>query len=208
LKKLAKPANWIWTNTEFLTKWIQVVALTVAAYWAYTRFQIGERPSLETRVDITSNLRWEDRGPAPDTCYVFFDIELRNQGKSSFDIEKVHIQAWRNDLPRPGAGVAQYINMDEFEHGQKVIDNSDPGLLAMHFAPGERAWRTFSWVFRAEPPGAYLFRIDSDAAHEGKMTHISARSWSQHICTTTEYSPIKRGTKLPARSRVPDVPAR
>ena len=173
---------WIWTNTEYLTKWIQVVALAIAAYWAYTRFLAGEKPSLETRVDITSNLKWEDRGPAPGTCYVFFDIELKNEGKVSFDVRKVRIQAWRSELPKAPTGFARYIDIDEFEHGQSIFDNGDSRLLEMHFAPGERAWRTFPWVFRTQPPGVYLFRIDMDAERNGEATHISARSWSQDLC--------------------------
>jgi hypothetical protein len=182
LKTLAVPLKWIWANTEPLTKWIQVLALSVAAYWTYTRFLVGEKPSLETRLDITSNLRWEDRGPRPETCYVFFDVEVKNEGRVSFDVERPHIRAWRSDPPKPVADVAQYIDMEEFENGSKVIDNSDSRLLNMHFAPGERAWRTFSWVFRAQPPGVYLFRIDMDALHDREVTHVNARSWGQDIC--------------------------
>jgi hypothetical protein len=37
----------LWNDTDKITKWIQVAALTVGAYWAYMRFQLGEAPSLK-----------------------------------------------------------------------------------------------------------------------------------------------------------------
>jgi len=40
LDALSKPVKWIWANTEPLSKWIQILALIVAAYWAYVRFSL------------------------------------------------------------------------------------------------------------------------------------------------------------------------
>jgi hypothetical protein len=162
------------------------VALATAAYWTYTRFLVGEKPSLETRVDITSNLKWENRGPTSGTCYVFFDVQLKNEGVSSFDVKGARIRAWRSELPTLGNEAAQFVDVDHLEHGQNVVDKSDTRLLDMHFAPGERAWRTFTWIFREQPPAIYLFRIDMDAERNGDLTHISARSWSQDVCIAKE----------------------
>jgi hypothetical protein len=181
-KRITSLFLWTWANTDFLTKWIQVVALTVAAYWTYTRFLVGEKPSLETRVDITSNLKWENRGPKSGTCYVFFDVQLKNIGISSFAVRGARIRAWRSELPILGNGLAQFLDVDELEHGQNVIDRSNLRLLDMDFAPGERAGRTFSLIFREQPPAIYLFRIDMDAERNGSLTHISTRTWSQNIC--------------------------
>lgn len=152
------------------------MALVIAAYWTYTRFLVGEKPSLETRVDITSNLKWENRGPSPGPCYVFFDVELKNEGISSFDVKGARIRAWRSELPTLGNDLAHFLDVDDLEHSQNFIDKFDPRLLDMHFAPGERVWRTFTWIFREQPPAIYLFRIDMDAERNEDLTHISARS--------------------------------
>src|SRR5271165_127449 len=163
----------VWTNTDRITKWIQIVALGIAAYWTYTRFLSGERPNLEIRVDLSTSLKDERPGPTPDTCYVYFGLELKNQGIVSFDVENVRIQAWRSDLPTISSGDVRLINPKEFERGQQIIDNSDAGLLNMHFAPGESAVMDFAWVFRARPPGIYFFVIDIDAVNNQVHKHIS-----------------------------------
>jgi hypothetical protein len=113
---------------------------------------------------------------------VFFDIELKNQGIVSFDVRKARIRVWRSALPQVSTGLVSFIDLDELEHGENIVDNRNPHLLDMHFTQGERAWRTFSWVFRRQPRGIYLFRIDMDAERDRDVTHISSRSWTQDLC--------------------------
>jgi hypothetical protein len=180
--RISRAVRSIWNSTEFITKWIQVLALAVAAYWAYTRFLSGEKPNLEMRIDLSTALRDERPGPAPDTCYVYFDLVIKNTGVTSFEIKNAHIRAWHAALPQTSAAIAQYINPRDFERGQLVIDNADNDLLHMHFAPGETAGRTFAWVFRTQPPGVYLFKINTEAISGGSRKVISAQTWSQNIC--------------------------
>lgn len=182
VRALSKFLKWTWENTDSLTKWLQIVALAVAAYWAYTRFSIGERPSLETRVGVTTHLRAEP-GPILNTCYVFLDFDLTNQGIVSFDVKNVHIRAWRSDLPKRAAELPQFIDVNDMEHSQQVVNIDSPGLLEMHFAPGESAGRSFSWVFNRQRPAFYLFRVDVEATRGKDVTHISSKSWSQDVCT-------------------------
>lgn len=158
----------------------------MAAYWTYTRFLVGEKPSLETRVDITSNLEWENRGPKPGTCYVFFNVQLKNIGISSFTVRGAHIRVWRSELPILGDGLAQFLDVGELEHGRNVIDKEGLRFLDIDFAPGERAGRTFSFIFRKQRPGIYLFKVDMGAERNGHLSHISTSSWSQNICTTMQ----------------------
>ena len=184
LRALSKSLKWIWANTEPLTKWIQVVALIVAAYWAYTRFSLGEKPALETRVSVTSHLSTEP-GPVPNTCYVFLDYNLSNQGVASFDIKSVHIRAWRSELPKIAIDRPLFIDTKELEHGRQVVDNNSLALLNMHFAPGETAGRTFTWVFSKQKPAFHLFQVDVDAANGNDVKHISTQTWSQDVCTSS-----------------------
>jgi hypothetical protein len=173
--------RWVWTNTDKITKWIQVIALAAAAYWAYTRFLAGEKPSLETRVGVTSSLRGEKPGPAPDLCYVFLNVGLTNQGVASFDVQTIHVLAWHSEIPMPTMGLVQSIDLEEVAHGQKIIDRDEN--LDMHFSPGESTSQTYAWVVR-EQPGIYLFRAEMDAASSTRVSkHIRAQAWSQNLCT-------------------------
>jgi hypothetical protein len=183
LHALSKSMKWIWTNTEPLSKWIQVVALILAAYWAYFRFSLGEKPTLETRISVTSHLSTEP-GPIPDTCYVFLDYSLSNQGVASFDIQSVHIRAWRSELPKLATDMPQFIDTKELEHGRQVVDNNSLELLNMHFSPGESAGRTFTWIFLKQKPAFHLFQVDVEAANGKDIKHISTQTWSQDVCTS------------------------
>jgi hypothetical protein len=183
LDALSKPVKWIWANTEPLSKWIQILALIVAAYWAYVRFSLGEKPALETRVSVTSHLSVEP-GPVPDTCYVFLDYSLSNQGIAPFDIRSVHIRAWRSELPQLAPKMPQFIDTKELEHGQQVIDSSSSELLNMHFAQGESCGRTFSWIFPKQKPAFHIFQVDVEASNGNDIKHISTQTWSQDVCTS------------------------
>lgn len=179
---ISRLTHWIWTNTDTIAKWVQIVALFVAAYWAYTRFLAGEKPTLEERVDISATLTDERPGPFPGTCYVYFTLKLRNQGIASFDTDGIHIQAWRSGLVHPSSGIATYIDPIAFTHGEKIVDMADPNLLNMHFAPGESAERDFAWIFRAEPTGIYFFSVDIDSISGQALKHIHTETWSQNLC--------------------------
>ncbi len=183
LRALSKPLKWIWANTEPLSKWIQVGALVVAAYWAYTRFSLDEKPALETRVRVTSHLTTEP-GPVPNTCYVFLDYSLSNQGVSSFDIKSVHIRAWRSELPKVATDTPRFIDTGELERGRQVVDNNSLELLDMHFAPGETSGRTFTWIFSKQKPAFTLFQVDVEAVSGKDIKHISTQTWSQDVCTS------------------------
>jgi len=175
-------AKWVWINTDAITKWIQIVALFFAAYWAYTRFLTGEKPTLEERVAVSSTLTDERPGPLPNTCYVYFTLKLRNEGVTSFDTDGVQIQAWRSGFARLSPGIATYIDPTDFEHGQKIVDMANATLLRMHFASGESAERDFAWIFRAEPPGVYFFTVDIDTITGRAHKHIHSETWSQNLC--------------------------
>jgi len=183
LRVLSKSMKWVWANTEPLSKWIQVIALIVAAYWAYVRFSLGEKPTLETRVIVTSHLSTEP-GPIADTCYVFLDYSISNQGVASFDTKSVHIRAWRSELPKLATDMPQFIDTKELEHGRQVVDNNSLELLNMHFAPGESGGRTFTWVFSKQKPAFHLFQVDVEVANGKDIKHISTQTWSQDVCTS------------------------
>lgn len=134
VKLIAKVLRWAWIHTDPITKWVQVLALVIAAYWTYTKFLAGEKPNLEPRVDVAMDLKDEMPGPSPDSCFVYFTFDLKNQGLVSFDIDSAHIQAWWSDIRALPAEHGAYIDPLKFEKGIKVVDISGSNLLNMHFA--------------------------------------------------------------------------
>jgi hypothetical protein len=173
----------LWLNTDAVTKWIQIAALIVGAYWAYTKFLTADKPGLEVRVEVSAVLKQEKPGPLPHTCYVYLNLSLKNAGTVSFDIKGAHVQAWRSDTPKILPVSPTYLDPFLFKRGTRIIDMENQNLLDMHFSPGESAGRTFTWIFPMQAAGLYLFTADFEAFNSGERKHISTSTWSQHTCT-------------------------
>lgn len=174
--------RWVWENTEFLAKWAQILALMVAGYWAYTRFLIGAKPTLEPRVSLAIDLKDEIPGPTADTCYLYLDFKLTNDGIASFDTHGAEIKAWRSPLEAVSSVDGSYVDPAQFERGKQVVDLHNRDLLTMHFAPGESAARTYTWVFHSQPTAVYFFTVDTEAYSGSSIKHIHAQTWSQTLC--------------------------
>jgi hypothetical protein len=176
----------IWANTDSITKWIQVVALVVAAYWAYTRFFIVEAPSLQPTAHLTfDELRCNEEGntcsSAANACRIKIAVTVKNDGRSSFDVGRVQIRAWRSDKPQPTAQAPAYFDVDKMEHGTPVL-NSDPPpdlFLNRHYPPGSQYDQSFSWEF-ARLDGVYVFRVD--AYNDQKKLLSNVRVWRELVC--------------------------
>lgn len=187
IRQAGKAARRVWANSDNINKWIQIIGLAVAAYWAYTRFRVEQKPSLEIRVDASEHLKDESPGPVPNSCYVYFDVLLKNQGAVSFDVKGARIQAWRSNLPQQVMSSPLYIDPEKLKRGEQIIDMNSTSLLDMHFSPGESAGRTFTWVLRRPSPGIYLFKIDLDAINARERKHISVATWSQNLCIDSSH---------------------
>jgi hypothetical protein len=99
---------------------VEVVALIVAGMWAYSKFVEAERPSLEVRGHVQSDLKWF---PAldPDHCLGQFGVTLRNIGKISFDVDTVRLRIWIVTFPAANTEVA-LIDPMRFQAGAPAID--------------------------------------------------------------------------------------
>jgi hypothetical protein len=187
------PLRALWDNTDAITKWIQVLALIVAGYWTYTRFIAGEAPSLEPRLDVTMNVQYSGVS-ASGNCNVKAVVGVKNSGKRSFDVQGISLQVFRDSLPKPSPSkIATPIDLDDFERGTRIYDNSSPHLplLLKHFAPGESADQSVSWLFTKQEKGVYFFKVDVKAIDEQSGFRFwsapeeisnSASYWDENIC--------------------------
>src|SRR5579859_890819 len=121
MRLLRVVAATLWRNTDNLTKWIQVLALCIAAWWTFTNYSVADKPSLEPNVDVTSRFSvaggWE-----PNTCRVQYTVAVKNEGKVSFDVTQVHFRAWHSNLPNATPQEATFLDADNFETGNQIID--------------------------------------------------------------------------------------
>jgi len=132
--------GWIWSNTDNLTKWIQVLALGVAAYWAYTRYIRLEAPSVELRADVNIEIKEQKAAFAPDSCFVRADVEVKNSGVTSFDVGQLRAEVWqRPDLPQPGSVNLNFLDVNQIETGSRLttaspIPRRSGGTIRLHEA--------------------------------------------------------------------------
>ncbi len=105
-----------------LKKGAKIVAIPVAAWWAFTRFSEGEKPSLEYRAEVQGELHWYEHSPSD--CLAEYKVTLKNIGKTSFDLTKANLRAWTFDDIGPFKGV-RYINPRLLVEGKTPIVNEE-----------------------------------------------------------------------------------
>jgi hypothetical protein len=181
----------IWKNTDQITKWMQILALGIAAYWAYTKFQLGEAPSLKPNAWVTSDLVSED-SPFSDGCYVEFRVSVQNVGKVEFDVKRIRIRAWRMDGPKPLSDSLEnsYLEIDKVQSGATEFDRIfDSGNLTRHYLPDNESTQTYTWVVRRRKPAIYLFR--ADIGDEKSFFPDYGRTWRDDICATKNDASVR-----------------
>jgi hypothetical protein len=174
----------VWNNTDNIAKWVQILALGIAAYWAYTRFLTGEAPSLEPRVGARAEYGTYP-GPTEGTCHFQAHIFVSNEGKTSFDIKTVHLEVFRSALPTATPAIEAPFDENSFERKENLVFGNDLALpsLLHHYAPGQQSDQTVSWIIEKQPNQVYLFKIKAGASDKyGRTPFATARYWEWGIC--------------------------
>jgi hypothetical protein len=107
VKMLQAAVRAIWTYTDNLTKWIQVIALCIAAWWTFTNYSVADKPSLEPNISVDAGFVVDNNGWEPGTCMAKYTITVRNEGKVSFDVNEIHFRAWHLDTPKAKAAASR-----------------------------------------------------------------------------------------------------
>lgn len=144
------PSEKIKTVSEIAKNVVEVLALIVAGFWAYTQFHENESPSLELRSFSESKLAWLEVSE-PTYCAGELSINIKNIGKKSFDLQSAIIRIWLVDVPPLGQAVS-YIDSNDFQAKPPVFEKrfSDAVKLPLltHFPPGTEASYDFTFSFR------------------------------------------------------------
>jgi hypothetical protein len=174
----AQPNIHIWVDT--INKLFQIGALLIAGVWAWNLFARTSAPALESKLNVHSELRWEDT-EAKDVCTAVFTIWAKNEGQRALDTDRVRLSVQSVDLhalTKPSedgvpvlldrkfiqANAKDLINF-EFPRGQgKEPDVSDrdhvPMDLIGHYAPGIEHVSTATFLFKRLQNRLIIFRVD------------------------------------------------
>src|SRR5262249_24797936 len=86
-----------WLDT--VNKLFQIAALIVAGIWAWNVFELTVKPGLETKFPINTDVHWA-KVPETDVCQSRFEVTVKNDGQSPFDITDVTTSGWIVDLEK------------------------------------------------------------------------------------------------------------
>lgn len=173
----------------------EIGALLVAGLWAYSKFAEGERPSLETRGQLESTLRWYPVASA-DYCLGQFAVSLTNIGQTSLDIDRVRLRVWiapflQPDISKP----VVFIDTTKFQDGTPLLDiDLGKRSLVGHYPPHVRS--QFDYVFMAYKAEASVAVVRLDAITPGRRHEFTESRWEE-VCGSRE-SNHRKDPQLPS----------
>lgn len=188
LKRLARnrsiftrTGNWIWANTDSITKWLQVIALIVTASWVYFKFRTTEAGALETPAFVSTTLHGDWRNdPAPGSCWIDFNVTIRNDGLTTFEVASTQLSVWRID-PMEQPDTFTFVDLSKIEQTDVLTQKSPASILIDKFPTKTARQADFTWVYAKMPhEGLYVFK--ATALDVSGKTLGSAASWTDRLC--------------------------
>lgn len=87
--------NWIRykEKVEVLKNIVEVIAIIFAAVWTFYIFGLKDKPGLEFRANIASELIWNEVS-GTEICEAEFKVIFQNIGVTTFNISKVYVYGW------------------------------------------------------------------------------------------------------------------
>ena len=136
---------------------LEIIAIPIAAYWAFSRFAEGEAPSLEHRHDTQSYLNWFDSS-ASDSCLGQFGLTLKNIGKVSFEVDQVTARAWLTTPARPQEAVG-YLSPAALRGQPPQFEKVITDQLVGRYAPDVSLHDDFVFVLKRTPGQFALLQV-------------------------------------------------
>lgn len=146
---------------------LELIAIPIAAYWAFTRFAEGEAPSLEHRHDTQGYLNWFD-STASDSCLGQFGVTLKNIGKVSFDVDHVTVRAWLTKPARPQESVG-YLSPAVLREKPPQFEKVVTDQLVGRYAPDVSAHDDFVFVLKRTPGQFVLLQVEATVMPNPKL---------------------------------------
>lgn len=190
---------------DTISKGVQIVALVVAAWWAYDQFFRTVKPGLEFRGTVETNLDWT-KSSDPGDCLANLDISIKNEGVGSFNVSRILVRGWlytsdkklesANDrsIPKPTTAKPVPIELDDIETGEpfyvREYTNEGEGLNG-HYPPGVSFHESYMFVFSKAKGQGVVFKVDLKTAEN--VTQFVPSAWStDEICTIESPSSEKK----------------
>lgn len=178
------------TSLTRLKTILEIVAIPVAAFWAFTRFTVAEAPSLEPRSKARADLHWYAR--STDGCMGQFRVAFQNIGKTSIDVTGGHISVWLVSPDTQDKAIS-YLDPGGMRKGEKTYERDVTTDLAGHFAPDEGKQVAFAFFVKRNPGRIILFQVELLAkTQDGKTESWPAYRFNS-VCGEGQESQVAVG---------------
>jgi hypothetical protein len=152
------------TEVDVFNKLLQICALFVAAWWTWSVWNRTTAPGLESKLNIHAEVHWS-AVPDNDLCQASLDVEIKNDGQRSFEVQYITLMAWMMDLksfPPPSAGQPTFIVPKFVQSKGTSVTIPEPAEpvntdLYGHYPPGSSRHSAVDVIFRKSPNSIFVF---------------------------------------------------
>jgi hypothetical protein len=168
------------SRSEIAKNCVEIIALSVAAWWAIHTFRIKDAPLLNPHIDAVDdkvNLSWSD-STIPDFCQAVWTITIKNTGNTAVNLHSVRVVLWKLDPPRLSPGKAAYVQFETPPaHGPYLYENTfsgrDDDPLTGPLDPGDGRAHDFTFLVPREPANdQVVFDIAIQDPRGKELIHI------------------------------------
>jgi hypothetical protein len=120
----------------------EIFAFVSAGFWAIFNFQIKESPSLERSIMPNADLTIDSLNK--DYCLLVYNLDIKNHGKTSFDIDSVQFRYWLIPLDT----IVRYKRFNEayYMENYPCEDSLMNYFLAIHYVPDNGTSQTQDFI--------------------------------------------------------------
>lgn len=152
---------------------LEIVAIPVVGYWAFSRFVAEEAPALEHRARLQGELSWQQR--SDKDCIAEYRIKFENIGKSSIELTKTKLRAWLLDVPALTETIV-YVDPLKMRNQKALLEADLDQYLVHRYAPAVTDEVGLMFLVKRAPGQMMLFLIEGESQTGGQQT----QEWFDH----------------------------
>lgn len=175
--------------SEVIKNFAQIAAIVIAGFWTYHLFKQKDAPGLEIRGGASADLTWS-RLRDTSNYLVDFHATISNDGTTSFDVSRIHVQAWEFDPDTQQEGL-NYVDPEIirsrkpfFEKTYQLSETSSSAYPS-HYPPGASRGNSFGWIMKPDCKKWALFSADVYIKGQEETPRWNAYRWWQQ-CPNSE----------------------
>jgi len=169
---------------------LEIVAIPVVAYWAFTRFNAQEAPALEHRAKIQGELSWQRR--SDKECIAEYRIKFENIGMSSIELTKAKLRAWPLDVSVLSAPIA-YVDPLKMRDKKPIVEADLEEYLVHRYPPSVTDEVGLMFLVKRAPGDMLVFLVEGESQIDRRGNR---QSWFDH---RWDYVCGESGTASPSK---------